>query len=103
MKEKKMNEEEYNNKYANLKILKSIQEYLKAEERTSTAVYPVKIPNKFIYEVLQQRGAEGTDELIHEIFRLGFSIWSDRVYNDVFGSQESLEEFIEIVKNRNKE
>jgi hypothetical protein len=25
------------------------------------------------------------------------------VYNDVFGSQESLEEFIEIVKNRNKE
>ena len=49
------------------------------------------------------QGAEEADDLLHRIFRMGLTLWSEKVYNDVFGSQESLEEFIELVKKRNKE
>ncbi len=98
-----MDEEEYNNKYINLRILKSIQDYLKSENDSSMAVYPVKIPDDFLYQLLKLQGAENVDKLIHHIFKLGFTFWSERLYNDVFGSQESLEEFIDIVKKRNRE
>jgi len=40
--------------------------------------------------------------VIHQIFRLGLSIWSEKLYNSVFGSQRNLEDFIELVKKRNK-
>ena len=100
---KKMDEEEYNNKYVNLRILKSIQEYLKSDGDSSTAVYPIKVPDDLLYQAARRQGAESADKLIHKIFRLGLTRWSEILYNEVFGSEESLEEFIEIVKKRNKE
>jgi len=98
-----MDKEEYNKKYMNLRILKGVQEYLKAKENSSTAVYPIKVPDELLYQELKLRGAESTDDLIHHIFRLGLTFWSERLYRDVFGSQESLEEFIELVRKGKKE
>jgi hypothetical protein len=98
-----MDEEEYTNKYVNLRILKSIQEYLKADEDNDAAVYPIRIPDDLLYQLVKLKGARGTDGLIHQIFRLGLSIWSEKLYNTVFGSQRNLEDFIELVKRRNKE
>jgi hypothetical protein len=98
-----MDEEEYTNKYMNLRVLKSIQEYLKADDNSHTAVYPMRIPDEFLYQTLKSKGAKSADNLIHHVFKLGLTIWSERLYNKVFGSQESLEEFIEVVKKRTKE
>lgn len=98
-----MDEEEYNKKYVNLRILKSIQEYLKGGSDSSTAVYPIKVPEHLLYQTARLQGAESADKLIHKIFRSGLTLWSERLYNEAFGSEESLEEFIEIVKMRNKE
>ena len=98
-----MDEEEYTNKYLNLMILKSIQEYLKSDDNNHTAVYPIRIPDELLYQTLKLKGAKSADSLIHHIFKLGLSIWSEKVYNTVFGSQQSLEEFVEIVKKQNKE
>lgn len=98
-----MDEEEYTNKYANLRILKSIQEYLKEDNNNHTAVYPIRVPDEFLYQTLKLKGAKSADNLIHQVFKLGLSIWSERLYNTVFGSQQSLEEFIELVKKRTKE
>ena len=97
-----MDQEEYNRKYVNLKVLKSIQEYLKSEGDLSTAVYPIKVPQDLLYQVLKIQGPENADNLIHQIFRLGLESWSDDFFNEAFGSQQSLERFIEIVKKRNK-
>ena len=97
-----MDEEEYTNKYVNLRILKSIQEYLKTPENKHTAVYPIRIPDDLLYQLLKIKGAQGADGVIHQIFRLGLSIWSEKLYNTVFGSQRNLEDFIELVKRRNK-
>jgi hypothetical protein len=97
-----MDEEEYNNKYMHLRILKSVQEYLKADENEHTAVYPIRVPDDLLYQTLKSKGAKNADTLIHYIFRLGLSIWSEKQYNDVFGSQQSLEDFIELVKKQNK-
>ena len=97
-----MDEEEYKDKYINLRILKSIQEYLKAERDSSEAVYPVRVPDDFVYLVLKMQGPDNVDKLIHHIFRLGLDIWSDRLYNESFGSQRNLEKFIELVKKRNQ-
>jgi len=97
-----MDEEEYTNKYVNLRILKSIQEYLKTPE-DKAAVYPIRIPDDLLYQLLKLKGAQGADAVIHQIFRLGLSIWSEKLYNTVFGSQQNLEDFIELVKRRNKE
>jgi hypothetical protein len=98
-----MDEEEYTNKYANLLILKSIQEYLKEDNNNHTPVYPIRVPDEFLYQTLKLKGAKSADNLIHQVFKLGLSIWSERLYNTVFGSQQSLEEFIELVKKRTKE
>ena len=97
-----MDEEEYNRKYANLRVLKSIQEYLKKENVSGTAVYPIKVPDDLLYQVLKLQGAEKTDELIHHIFKLGLTKWSGELYDNVFGSEQILEEFIDLVKKRNK-
>lgn len=97
-----MDEEEYKNKYINLKILKSIQEFLKSDENDHTAVYPIRVPDELLYQTLKSKGAKDVDALIHYIFKLGLSIWSERKYNSVFGSQQSLEEFIELLKKQNK-
>ena len=97
-----MDEKEYTDKYVNLRILKSIQEYLKADNDTSESVYPVRVPEDFVYLVLKMQGPDNVDKLIHHIFRLGLDTWSDRLYNEAFGSQRDLEEFIELVKKRNK-
>lgn len=98
-----MEEEEYKNKYANLRILKSIQEYLKAESNSRTALFPIRVPDDLLCQVVQLQGTESADQLIHQIFRLGLTIWSEKLYQDVFGSQKNLEEFIELVKERTKE
>jgi hypothetical protein len=98
-----MDEEEYKSKYVNLKILKNIQEYLKDEEASSTAVYPIRIPDELLYQMMKQEGVEKGDQLIHHIFRLGLTFWSEKLYQDVFGSQQSLEEFIKTMKERNRE
>ena len=99
----KMDEEEYTNKYINLRVLKSIQEYLKADDNNNTAVYPIRVPDELLYQTLKLKGAKSADSIIHHIFKLGLSIWSEKLYNTVFGSEQSLEEFIKLVKERNKE
>ena len=98
-----MEKEEYKKKYLNLKILKSIQEYLKSDDNDRTTVFPIRVPDELIYQTLKSKGAKNTDTIIHHIFKLGLSIWSEKQYNTVFGSHQSLEEFIELVKNQNKE
>jgi hypothetical protein len=98
-----MDEEEYRRKYVNLRILKSIQEYLKPEGDSSAALYPIEIPEDFLYQAARLQGAESADRLIHEVFELGLTLWSEKLYNDVFGSEENLEAFIELVKERGKE
>ncbi len=98
-----MDEEEYKRRYINLRILKSIQEYLKENSTAPTAVFPIRVPNDLLYQVLKLRGPESVDKLIHHVFMLGLTLWSDELFNDVFGSQQSLEEFIELVKKRSKE
>ena len=97
-----MDEEEYNRKYVNLRVLKSIQEYLKTEGGSPTAVYPINVPQDLLYQVLKIQGPDNADKLIHQIFRLGLEIWSDDFFNEAFGSQQNLERFIEMVKKRNK-
>jgi hypothetical protein len=96
-----MNEEEFQRKYVNLRILKSIQDYLKPDKETSTAVYPIKVPDELLYQVAKLQGAENADRLIHHIFELGLSVWSERQYNEIFGTEEELEAFIDLVKKRN--
>lgn len=98
----KMDEEEYQKKYMNLRILKSIQEYLKSGKKASTALYPIDVPDDLVYQTAKIQGPEGVDKLIHHIFTLGLNIWSDRLFEDVFGSQRNLEEFIQLVKEQNK-
>jgi hypothetical protein len=98
-----LDEEEYNRKYAHLRILKSIQEYLKSDGDSPGAVYPIGIPDELLYQVLKLEGSESLDKLIHEIFRMGLNTWSERFYNENFGSEEDLEDFIELVKKRTRE
>ena len=98
-----MDEEEYNTKYANLRILKSIQEYLKSEGDSTTSVYPINVPDDLLLQTLKFKGAKGTDNLIHHIFKLGLTIWSEKLYDEAFGSPSVLKSFIEVVKKRNRE
>jgi hypothetical protein len=97
-----MDEMEYNKKYANLRILKSIQEYLKSDAEASTSVYPIKVPDELLLQSLKLQGAQNADELINYIFKLGLTIWSEKLYQDEFGTTSALSSFIDKVKNRNK-
>lgn len=98
-----MDNEEYKQKYINLRVLKSIQEYLRPDSASATAVYPIKVPDDLVYQVLKLQGPEKVDELIHHIFKTGLSLWSEELYNSVFGSEKSLEEFIKLVKKRTRD
>ena len=98
-----MDEEEYDRKYVNLRIHKSVRDYLKSENDSPTAVYPIRVPDELLYQVLRLQGSKSSDELIHHIFKLGLTLWSEKLYKNVFGSEQSLEEFIELVKKRNRE
>ena len=98
-----MDEEDFKRKYINLRILKSIQEYLKSDADSTTAVYPIRVPEDLLYQVLQLQGPENADKLIHHIFKMGLTFWSEKVYQEIFGSQENLESFIDLVKRRSKE
>ncbi len=98
-----MDQKEYEKKYKNLRILKSIQDYLKSDNDTSTSVYPINIPDDLLLQVLKSQGPEAADDLIHQIFELGLTIWSERLYTEAFGSTQSLNSFIELVKKINKE
>ena len=98
-----MDEEEYQEKYVNLRILKSVQEFLKTGGDSQSAIYPIRVPDDLLYQVVKQQGSESADKLIHRIFKMGLTIWSETLYKEAFGSQENLEEFIELVKRRTKE
>ena len=97
-----MEDEEFNRKYAHLRILKSTQEYMKSDGESSTAVYPIKVPDDLLYQILRLQGAQSADRLIHHIFRLGLKAWSEQLFNEEFGSSSNLEAFIEQVKNRSR-
>ncbi len=97
-----MDQKEYEKKYKNLRILKSIQDYLKSDNDSSTSVYPINIPEDLLLQVLKSQGPEATDDLIHHIFKLGLTIWSEKLYTEAFGSTRSLNSFIELVKKRNR-
>lgn len=95
-----MDESEYNRKYAHLRILKDIQDYLKREDSQAGTVYPVRVPHELVYQMLKLQGADHVDRLVHEIFRLGLTRWGESLYENEFGSEESLERFIELMKKR---
>jgi hypothetical protein len=97
-----MEEQEYNRKYINLRVLKSIQEYLKTD-CASPSLYPITVPDDLLIQALKLQGAENADKLIHHIFKLGLALWSEKLFKDEFGSQESLEDFIDMVKKRDQE
>jgi hypothetical protein len=98
-----VDEKEYKRKYVNLRVLKSVQDYLKADTTTPNAVYPISVPEDLLYQALKLQGAENADELVHYIFKLGLTLWSEKLFNDEFGSEQSLENFIELVRKRNSE
>jgi len=98
-----MDETEFQKKYVNLRILKSVQEYLKSDTSSSAAVYPIRVPDDLLFQLTRTQGAEASDRTIHQIFKIGLSIWSEKLYNEAFGSQESLESFIKLVKRRMRE
>lgn len=97
-----MDETGYDFKYANLKILKTIKEYLKTDGSSPTAVYPILLPEEFLYRILQLQGVESTDRVINHIFKLGLSLWSESLYRAVFGPERDLEQFIKIANKRNE-
>lgn len=97
-----MDEIEYKKKYSNLRILKSIQEYLKSDNDAPTSVYPIKVPDDLLLQSLKTQGAENADDLINYIFKLGLTIWSEKLYQDEFGTTSALSSFIDVVKDRNK-
>lgn len=98
-----MDEEEFKSKYVHLRILKSIQEYLKADTEEGAAVYPIRVPDDLLYQLVKLHGADRADKIIHQIFQLGLTAWSEKLYNEVFGTQQNLESFIDLLKKRTKE
>jgi hypothetical protein len=98
-----VDEEEFQKKYYHLRILKSVQEYLKADTNAAAAVYPVRVPEELLYQIVKSEGPETADQVIHRIFKAGLTAWSERMYQEVFGSQENLETFIELLKKRGTE
>ena len=98
-----MEEQEFKKKYVNLRVLKSAQDYIRDSGETPTAVYPIRVPEDLMYQVLKLHGPEHVDKLLHEIFMHGLKVWSEAVYQAVFGSEKNLEEFIEALKDRGEE
>jgi hypothetical protein len=97
-----MEEEEYRKKYTNLMILKSVQDYLKTDTGSSGSVFPVKIPDELFLQILRLDGPEGLDYIVHQIFKLGLSMWNERLFDKEFGSPAALNEFIDLMKRRSE-
>ena len=97
-----VDEKEYKKKYTNLMILKSVQDYLRTDSESSDSVYPVKVPDELFVQVLRLDGPEGLDRIIHHIFKIGLSLWNEKLYDNEFGSPAALNEFIDLVKRRAK-
>ncbi len=97
-----MDEQEFQKKYVDLRMLKSIQEFLKADTDARAAVYPIKVPEDLLYQLLRSQGAEDTDYVIHQIFKLGLNIWSEQLFSSTFGNEQSLKDFIRILKEKSK-
>lgn len=95
-----MDEKEYNKKYTHLRILKSVQDYLKSDSESSTSVYPIKVPDDLLLQALKLDGPEGADRLIRHIFKLGLTLWNEKLYDNEFGSPSELNKFIDLVKSR---
>ena len=95
-----MDDEEFKTKYVHLRTLKSIQQYLKADTEERAAVYPIRIPDDLLYQLVNLHGPEEADRVVHQIFKIGLSAWSDKLYSEVFGSQRSLETFIDLLKRK---
>lgn len=98
-----MDDQEFRKKYINLRVLKSAQDYIQDSGETPTAVYPIRVPEDLMYQVLKLHGPENVDKLLHEIFMHGLKVWSEAVFQTVFGSEEDLKEFIELLKHRSEE
>jgi hypothetical protein len=97
-----MDEEEYRKKYTNLKILKSVQDYLKSDTGSSGSVFPVKIPDELFLQILRLDGPEGLDYIVHQIFKLGLTLWNEKLFDKEFGSPAALAEFIDLMKRRSE-
>ena len=93
-----LDEQEYNLKYVGMRILKSVQEYLKVEDPDEAALYPIKVPGELLYHFARLRSTEEADRVVHTIFRLGLKLWADKFFEEVFGSAKELEGFIGIMK-----
>jgi hypothetical protein len=96
-------EKEYSLKYAGMRILKSIQEYLKIEDPGEAALYPIKVPSELLYQITNLQSPEESDRVVHAIFRLGLKVWADKFFEEVFGSAKELEGFIEVMKKEGHE
>ena len=83
-------------------ILKSVQDYLKSDTASSESVYPVKVPDELFMQILRLDGPEGLDHIIHHIFQLGLTMWSENFFDNEFGSTAALNDFIDMVKRRAK-
>jgi hypothetical protein len=97
---KNMDEQEFQRKYLNLKILKGIHTYLKSEGEEQSVVYPIRVPQELLYQMVKLQGAESADKLVHHIFTIGLSIWSERLFQESFGAPENLKAFIQLMKER---
>ena len=98
-----LDEQEYNLKYVGMRILKSVQEYLKVEDPDEAALYPIKVPGELLYHFAELRSTEEADRVVHTIFRLGLKLWADKFFEEVFGSTKELEGFIGIIKKSGHE
>ena len=63
-----MDDREYKDKYANLRILKSVQQYLKNEDEASPALYPIRVPEELLYQTMDREGAENSRTIIGNFF-----------------------------------
>jgi hypothetical protein len=95
-----MDEQEFQRKYQNLKILKGIQNYLKTEGEEDSVVYPIRVPQELLYQMVKAQGAEAADRLVHHIFTIGLSIWSEKLFQESFGTPENLRAFIQSMQER---
>ena len=93
-----MEKKEFEKKYVHLRMLKSIQQYLKADTERNAAVYPLRVPDDLLYQLVHIHGPEEADRILHQILKMGLRAWSDKLYEEVFGSQRNLETFIDLMK-----
>jgi hypothetical protein len=97
-----METEDYSRKYAALRILKSIQEYLKGGNHKTNAIYPIYVPNDFLVQLVKNHGSQFADELINEVFQIGLKVWAEQFYLEVFEGPENLEAFVEEVRKERR-